>query len=68
MASEKVLYMARDKNGILHLFSEKPFRNAAIGKWTVVNAERMQLPRRWYPEVRWAALEPVIVDGFTTVS
>jgi len=68
MDSEKVLYMARDRNRILHLFSEKPFRNTAIGKWTVKSGEKMQLPRRWYLTVHWRALEPVIVDGFTTAS
>ena len=51
-------WVARDKDGMLYLYEEKPQKNKY--DWKVLHTTGMtRLPKEWYPEVRWEDEEPL---------
>lgn len=47
------MYVARDKNGSLWLYSENPHREEACGVWYSGCVNIMKLNRKEFPELKW---------------
>lgn len=53
------MWVARDKNGSLHLFSSKPFRNGLYWISRISNVDiNIYLHPNMFPEVKWEDEEP----------
>lgn len=54
------MWLARDKEGRLHLFrGEKPKRFLEI--WSISSFDVSPLQMKWFPEVQWSDNEPTKV-------
>lgn len=51
------MWIARDKNGSLHLFSSKPFRNGPYWVSRVTDMD-IYIHPSLFPEVKWEDEEP----------
>lgn len=47
------MYVARDKNGSLWLYSEKPHRDEEFCMWFSGSTNNMQINREEFPELKW---------------
>ncbi len=54
------MYVARDKNGTLWLYSEKPHREDDCGVWFSDTLNIMALNREEFPQLKWED-EPIEV-------
>lgn len=54
------MYVARDKNGSLWLYSEKPHREEDSGVWYLGGVNNMQINREEFPQLKWED-EPIEV-------
>ena len=54
------LWLARDKNGELIIYENKPFKDELAEQWTL-NGWWGFLPKNWFPEVKWSDDEPTKV-------
>ena len=50
------MWIARDKDGELYLFSEKPSKREEF--WLMNRGTVIQLPSELFPEVKWEDEEP----------
>lgn len=50
------MWIARDKDGELYLFSEKPSKREEF--WLMSRGTVIQLPSELFPEVKWEDEEP----------
>lgn len=55
------LYIARDEDGYLALYSKKPAKSVSVWR-TDVSGQEMMLPEDEFPEVRWEDKEPTEVE------
>ena len=54
------MWLARDKNGTLYLFTQKPSK--MNDRWAgILGTRRGDLPRTMFPEVKWSDEEPTKV-------
>lgn len=54
------MYVARDKNGTLWLYSEKPWREEDCGLWFSDSTNIMQINSEEFPQLKWED-EPIEV-------
>lgn len=47
------MYVARDKNGTLWLYREKPWRNEEFGMWFLDISKNMQINSEEFPQLKW---------------
>lgn len=52
------MYVARDKDSRLYLFSEKPSKRGYFWMMNNIKREVIQLPNDLFPEVKWEDEEP----------
>ena len=52
------MWIARDKNGELYLFSEKPSKREDFWMMNSATTTVIQLPSELFPEVKWEDEEP----------
>ena len=52
------MYVARDKDGELYLFSEKPSKREEFWLMSSATTTVIQLPSELFPEVKWEDEEP----------
>lgn len=52
------MWIARDKNGELYLFSEKPSKRENFWMMNSATTTVIQLPSKLFPEVKWEDEEP----------
>ena len=52
------MYVARDKDGELYLFSEKPSKREEFWLMSSATTKVIQLPSELFPEVKWEDEEP----------
>ena len=57
---EQEMWLARDKDGTLWLFTQKPSK--LKDRWAgILSTRRCELPRTMFPEVKWSDDEPTKV-------
>ena len=58
----KQVWFARDKDGKLAIFNEKPFK---YGEQWIVKGRYAWLPPHFFPEIQWSDDEPVrfVIDN-----
>ena len=57
---EQEMWLARDKDGTLWLFTQKPSK--LKDRWAgILGTRRGELPRTMFPEVKWSDDEPAKV-------
>ena len=54
------MWLARDKDGKLAMYENKPFKGDREGQWSL-GGEWDFLPENWFPEVKWSDDEPTKV-------
>lgn len=54
------MWLARDRDGKLAMYENKPFKGELSGKWSL-GGEWNFLPENWFPEVKWSDSEPTKV-------
>ena len=54
------IWLARDKDGKLAMYENKPFKGERAGQWSL-GEEWDFLPENWFPEVKWSDDEPTKV-------
>ena len=60
MFMEQEMWLARDKDGTLWLFTQKPSK--LKDRWAgILGTRRGELPRTMFPEVQWSDDEPTKV-------
>ena len=56
----KEMWLARDKNGELAMYENRPFKNELAEQWAL-GGDWMFLPENWFPEVQWSDDKPTKV-------
>ena len=56
----KEIWLARDKDGGLIMYENKPFKDKRAEQWTL-GGQWVFLPDDWFPEVQWSNEEPTKV-------
>ena len=56
----KEIWLARDKDGGLIMYENKPFKDKRAEQWTL-GGQWVFLPDDWFPEVQWSDEEPTKV-------
>ena len=56
----KEIWLARDKDGGLIMYENKPFKDKRAEQWTL-GGQWVFLPDDWFPEVQWSDKEPTKV-------
>ena len=54
------MWLARDKDGELVIYENKPFKDECADIWTCAG-QYVYLPDNWFPEVKWEDKEPTKV-------
>ena len=54
------IWLARDKDGDLAMYENKPFKDKLADQWTFGGWFEI-LPEDWFPEVQWSDEEPTKV-------
>ena len=54
------IWLARDKDGKLAMYENKPFKGEREGQWSL-GGEWVFLLADWFPEVQWSDDEPTKV-------
>ena len=54
------MWLARDKDGDLTMYENKPFKNKLAEQWSCGGWYEF-LPKDWFPEVQWSDEEPTKV-------
>ena len=60
---EQEMWVARDKDGELVMYENKPFKDKRAEQWIPVGwfGWCEFLPKNWFPEVKWSDDEPTKV-------
>ena len=56
----KEIWLARDKEGDLAMYENKPFKDKRAEQW-ILGGQWAFLPKDWFPEVQWPDEEPTKV-------
>ena len=54
------MWLARDKDGKLAMYENKPFKGERAGQWSL-GGQWVFLLEDWFPEVQWSDNEPTKV-------
>lgn len=54
------MWVARDKDGDLYIYEEKPYKNAHV--WNCNKLDYVQIGEELLPEVKWEDEEPTEVE------
>ena len=54
---EQEMWVARDKDGELAMYENKPFKDERAEQWSLGGWWDF-LPENWFPEVQWSDEEP----------
>ena len=57
---EKEMWLARDEDGELSMYENKPFKDKRAKQWAL-GGDWVFLPENWFPEVKWSDKEPTKV-------
>ena len=57
---EQEMWVARDKDGELAMYKNKPFKDERAEQWSLGGWWDF-LPKNWFPEVQWSDDEPTKV-------
>lgn len=63
------MWIARDKDGTLILFNNKPIKDEESGIWITINEDQSLIDQQWhiikkewFPEVKWEDNMPIEVE------